>query len=61
MNEKSWITIILDDTIEDEKIMEHIIESHSFTEKGKGWLIPANHKYYDVINCFNDKDTILWK
>ena len=35
MNKKYWITIILDDTVPDEKIMELIEESHSFTIKKK--------------------------
>ena len=33
MNKKYWITIILNDSVSDEKIMELIKESHSFTEK----------------------------
>ncbi len=33
MNKKYWLTIILDDSVSDEKIMELIEESHSFTEK----------------------------
>lgn len=33
MNKKYWLTVILDDTVSDEKIMELIEESHSFTEK----------------------------
>ena len=33
MNKKSWITVILDDSLPDEKIMELIEESHSFTIK----------------------------
>ncbi len=61
MNKENWITIILDDTIEDTEIMEYIEESHSFTEQTDEWLIPANSNYYDIINCFNDTDTILWK
>ena len=61
MNKKNWITIILDDTLSDEKIMECIKESHRFTEKSNEWIVPANPKYYDVINCFNNEDTIIWK
>ncbi len=61
MNKENWITIILDDTLKDEEIMSLIEESHKFTEKTTEWIIPANPKYYDVINCFNDTDTILWK
>ncbi len=33
MNKKYWMTIILDDSVRDEKIMELIEESHSFTVK----------------------------
>ncbi len=33
MNKKNWITIILDDTIKDEDIMNLIIESYSYTIK----------------------------
>lgn len=25
------------------------------------WLIPANPKYYDIMNAFNDTDIITWK
>ena len=25
------------------------------------WIVPANPKYYDVINAFNNTDTITWK
>ena len=33
MNKNHWITIILDESIKDEKIMELIEESHSFSQK----------------------------
>lgn len=33
MNKKSWITILLDDTIKDEKIMDLIQKSHKFSQK----------------------------
>jgi len=61
MNKKNWLTIILDDTVDDEEIMEYIAESHRFTETTSSWIVPANPKYYDVISYFNEKDTILWK
>ena len=35
MNKKSWITIILDDTVSDEKIISLIEESYSYTVKNK--------------------------
>lgn len=61
MNKKSWITILLDDTLCDEEIMRYVDESYEYTEKKSVWIIPANPKYYDVIHCFNNTDTILWK
>ena len=61
MQKKNWISIILDDTLSDEEIMKYIIESHSYTEQNEEWIVPANPKYYDVINCFNNNDTIIWK
>ena len=27
----------------------------------KEWLVPANPKYYDVMNAFNNQDIITWK
>jgi len=61
MNKEHWITILLDETIKDEEIMGYIEESHTFTKQVDEWIIPANPKYYDMVNCFNDTETILWK
>ncbi len=61
MNKENWITIILDDAVNDEVIMNLIDESHYFTEEAREFLIPSNPKYYDVINCFNDTNIISWK
>ena len=35
MNKKYWATVILDDSISDEKIMDLVAQSHVFTEKKK--------------------------
>ena len=61
MNKKNWITIILDNTIADERVIDYIKESHKFTETSSTWLLHANPKFYDIIACFNKTDTILWK
>lgn len=61
MNKKNWITLILDDTLKDEVVMECMKESHKFTETSSSWLIPANPNFYDMINCFANKNTIHWK
>lgn len=61
MNKDNWITIILDDTLSDDEIISYIDESHSFTEEVREWIVTANPKFYDIVNCFNDSNTILWK
>lgn len=61
MNKKNWVTITLDHTLSDEEIMEYVSISHKYTENPNEWIVPANPKYYDIINCFKDKDIILWK
>ena len=61
MNKEKWITILLDNTLEDSKIIPLIEESYRYTVKANEWIIPANPKYYDVIHCFDDTDTIYWK
>lgn len=61
MNKKYWVTISLDDTLSDEEIMEYIAESYSYTVTTNEWVVPANPKYYDVVNCFNDTNHVTWK
>ena len=69
MNKKHWISVILDDTLEDQPVMELVARSHSLTAGGKGsgkkvqgdsWIIPANPKYYDVAAGFAGGRTIWW-
>lgn len=68
MNKKSWITIILDGSIPDDKIMELIEKSHGFSEARKKtknskseWLVPCNPKYFDVDSAFKKNREIIWK
>ena len=66
MNKKSWITIILDDTVSDETIMNLVDESYSYTVVKKNiikneWIIPANPKYYSVKDALKESNIILWK
>lgn len=61
MNKKSWISIILDDTLTDSYILDLInISFNNSTVKGE-WIVPANPKYYDVIHAFDNTDIIKWK
>ena len=66
MNKKSWISIILNDTISDEKIMNLIDESYLYTVINKNatkneWIIPANPKYFDIEKALKENNTIMWK
>ncbi len=66
MNKKSWISIILNDTLTDELIMSLIEKSHAFTVTNKDmakneWIIPANPKYFDIEKALKENKTIMWK
>lgn len=61
MSKKSWITIILDDTCKDEKIMDLIDISYELVNKKSTWIIPANPKVYDIISDFKKSDIMTWK
>ncbi len=60
MNKKEWVSIILNNTLPDDEILSLIDVSYNLINDSKIWIIPANPKYYDVINCFNNDDEILW-
>lgn len=61
LSKKNWVTVILDDSLKDEEILELVDISYQNASAVSEWIIPANPKYYDVVNAFNDTDTILWK
>ena len=61
MSKTDWISIILNDTLKDEEIVSLLDESYNLVSEPEEWIVPANPKYYDVINCFNDTDEIIWK
>ncbi len=65
MNKKSWLSIILNNTIPDAKIMNLIDESYSFTviksSAKNTWLVPANPKYFDIEKALKENNTIRWK
>ncbi len=71
MSAKTWISIPLDDTLSDERVMELIAASHDLvnarktgarrTNGPKTWIIPANPKYYDIVGIFSETDNTIWK
>lgn len=60
MNKKSWITIILDDTLKDSEIISLLDNSYELSPAPNAWVIPANPKYYNIIEYFKENDTIMW-
>ena len=69
MNKKHWISVILDDTLPDERVMELIRSSRWLVEKkhsaghvsGDAWIIPSNPKIYDIDAGFEKgNDCIEW-
>ena len=72
MNKAKWITVLLDGTVPLDNVKQLIDESYSMTagtkEKKKrarsgprDWIIPANPKYFDVVQAFEEKEVIDWK
>ena len=63
MNKKSWISIILNNTISDEEILKLVEKSHSYTiiNQKSEWIVPANPKYFDIEESLNKNKTIMWK
>ncbi len=61
MSKKSWVSVILDGTLSNEEVMRLIDISYELSNRKKEWLVPANPKYYDIVNAFNETDTIIWK
>lgn len=74
MNKKYWVSLILDDTIDDETLHILLSESYGLVSGRKGkkpakipekegpeiWLIPANYYYFDVGAAFRREPEIPW-
>ncbi len=71
MTKKSWITLVLDGRIKDKSLYRLLDDSYQLTLPSGGkkaafrgpkdWLVPANPKYYDVVEAFKHEKQILWK
>ena len=71
MSKKSWVSLILDDTLPAGQIMELMDASYRKTKKKKSgskqdpvphtWIIPANPYYYDIVSAFRQTDVVEWK
>lgn len=70
MNKEHWITVLLDGTVDEDKVYDLIDVSYMATasKKKQGkirppkeWIIPANPKYYDIEHAFDNEKVIDWK
>lgn len=61
MNKKSWVSIILDDTLTDKEIMDLVDISYELSDLKDEWIIPANPKYFDVITYIESLSVFSWK
>ncbi|MDU8923752.1 MmcQ/YjbR family DNA-binding protein [Pasteurellaceae bacterium LIM206] len=71
MNKKHWISIILDETVSDTRLIELIRQSFALTDSAvktkartqriSTWLVPANLRYFDVEQAFREQTEIGWK
>ena len=69
MNRAHWISIILDETLEDDFILELIDKSREFAvgkrvrlgNEKQHWIIPANPEFFNVIDYFSSSDEVIWK
>lgn len=75
MNKKLWVSVVLDGTVSDERLMELIGVSRNLVKLGKAgaakkqkqegrsyWIIPSNPVQYDVVMGFmtSPDNTISW-
>lgn len=61
MNKKSWVSIILDETLTDEEIMKLVEISYGLSALNKEWIMPANPTYFDVITYIESMPIFSWK
>ena len=65
MNKKSWITIILDDSLIDDEIKRYIDNSFDLIDTkekvNNEWLMPLNPNYFDVFSYIENTKPLIWK
>lgn len=61
LSKKNWISIILDDTLDDDYILKLIDISFNKSDLTNKWIVPANPNYYPIESAFDCDDEILWK
>ncbi|NJW39042.1 MmcQ family protein [Streptococcus suis] len=68
MSKKSWVSVLLDETVEDQAILalleksRYLVGPKSYkAEQGPDyWVIPANPKVYDIDTEFAENKVVYW-
>lgn len=68
MSKKSWVSVLLDETVEDQAILALLEKSRylvgpKFYKSALGpdyWVIPANPKVYDINTEFAENKVVFW-
>lgn len=69
MNKDNWLTVVMDDAVDDELILQMVDESRKLVKDisrrsssvSNEWIVPANPKYYDLKKLFHQKKGVIWK
>lgn len=61
MDKKNWITIVLDESVEDSILYSCVDASYNLVHARQYWIVPANPKYYDIFSHFETQEEITWK
>lgn len=70
MNKASWVSLLLDGTLDKDTLFFLLDTSYGLAGGKKRsnaprarreWIVPANAKYFNIKNAFDDTDEVLWK
>ena len=67
MNKKTWVSVLLDDTLKDDRIWALILQSRNLVsgtavpKASNEWIVPSNPKYYDIKRHFRINHISHWK
>ncbi|MGS4787233.1 MmcQ/YjbR family DNA-binding protein [Streptococcus sp. P25B114] len=68
MSKKAWVSVLLDDTVEDQTVFalleksRHLVgpKSYKAVQGPDYWVIPANPKVYDIDTEFAENKVVYW-
>lgn len=68
MSKKSWVSVLLDDTVEDQTVFalleksRYLVgpKSYKAVQGPDYWVIPANPKVYDIDTEFAENKVVYW-